>query len=51
MSFDEWLEEHKDEIEELLKNDPVEALSKVWYAGYKEGGSWVADLIGKVYHK
>lgn len=50
MSFSDWLEEHQDEIEELLRNDPVEALSRVWYAGYVEGGSWLAGVMKEVYN-
>ena len=49
MSFSDWLEEHQDEIEELLRNDPVEALSRVWHAGYIEGGSWLASVMKEVY--
>lgn len=49
MNFHEWLEEHQDELEELLKHDPVEALSKVWYAGYVAGGQWLADVVKEVY--
>jgi hypothetical protein len=41
MTFDEWFEEHKDELAELLRGDQEEALYKAWLAGMEYG---MADM-------
>ena len=37
MTFDEWFEQHKDILAELLRGDQEEALWLAWYAGYQKG--------------
>jgi hypothetical protein len=37
MNFNEWFEEHKDELAQLLRGDQEEALYKAWLAGYTAG--------------
>ena len=37
MTFDEWFEENKEELEDLLRGDVPEMLYKAWLAGYEEG--------------
>jgi hypothetical protein len=34
MSFNDWLEKHKDELTPLLRNDQAEALFMAYLAGY-----------------
>jgi hypothetical protein len=43
MTFHEWLEEHKDELVQLLRNDTEEALYQAWIAGADS----IADYLGK----
>ncbi len=49
MSFSDWLEEHP-EIEQLLKYEPIEALSLAFHAGYVAGGQWLAGVVKEAYH-
>lgn len=44
MSFHEWLEENKDKLIQLLRNDPEEALYQAWIAGADS----IADYLSKV---
>jgi hypothetical protein len=37
MTFEEWFEENKDELAQLLRGDQEEALYKAWLAGYEAG--------------
>jgi hypothetical protein len=37
MNFEEWFEEHKDELAELLRGDQEEALYRAWLAGMEYG--------------
>ncbi len=43
MTFEEWFEENKDELAQLLRGDQEEALYKAWLAGYEAG----MDEMGK----
>ena len=51
--FDEWFEEHKDELAQLLRGDQEEALYKAWLAGYTAGlgemGDFTKPLIQDVF--
>lgn len=44
MGFQEWLEEHKDKLIQLLRDDPEEALYQAWIGGADS----IADYLGKV---
>jgi hypothetical protein len=37
MNFNEWFEEHKDELAQLLRGDQEEALYRAWLAGMEYG--------------
>jgi len=41
--FDQWFEDNKSELAELLRSDNVEALYRAWFAGYEAG----LDEMGK----
>ena len=43
MTFDEWFEQNRDELTLLLQGDELEALYRVWLAGYEAG----MDEMGK----
>lgn len=43
MTFEEWFEENRDELAELLRNDAEEALYRAWLAGMEYG----MDDMGK----
>ena len=45
MEFNEWLEKHKDELIDLLRNDQTEALFMAWLAGYSAGGNFIGDIF------
>ena len=45
MAFHEWLEEHKDDLVQLLRNDPEEALYQAWLAGFVKGSDSIAKLL------
>lgn len=53
MNFDEWFNEHKDELAQLLHGDQEEALYKAWLAGYTAGlgemGDFAKGLISDVF--
>jgi hypothetical protein len=53
MNFDEWFEEHKDELAQLLRGDQEEALYRAWLAGYTAGlgemGDFTKTLIKDVF--
>jgi hypothetical protein len=37
MTYQEWLDQNRDELAELLHKDQEEALYRVWFAGYEAG--------------
>lgn len=37
MTYKEWLNQTRDELVVLLRNDQEEALYQAWFAGYKAG--------------
>ena len=37
MTFEEWFEENRDELSDLLRDDQLEALYQAWLAGYEAG--------------
>jgi hypothetical protein len=37
MTFDEWFEQNRDRLTELLRNDQHELIYTAWRAGYQEG--------------
>lgn len=43
MTFDEWFEQNRDHLAELLRNDAKEALYLAWFAGFEYG----LDDMGK----
>jgi hypothetical protein len=43
MTFDEWFEENRDQLTELLRNDQYELIYVAWFAGYEAG----MDEMGK----
>ena len=47
MNFNDWLEEHKDKLTELLRNDQEEALFMAWAAGYQAGANAIAKVLSK----
>ena len=47
MTFDEWFEANRDELEKLLRNDQYELIYKAWLAGYEAG----LDEMGKFARK
>jgi len=51
MDFDTWLEEHKDELTPLLRNDQEEALFLAWLAGYNAGTDTMSNFFTKAWSK
>ena len=45
MEFNAWLQEHKDELIDLLRNDQEEALFMAWLAGYSAGGNFIGNIF------
>lgn len=49
MTFDEWFEENRERLEQLLRSDTYDLAYECWLAGYKAGldemGSFAADLF------
>lgn len=49
MTFDEWFEENKKHLEQMLRSDTTELVYECWLAGYKAGldemGSFAAALF------
>lgn len=45
MNFDEWFEEHKDELAQLLRGDQEEALYQAWLAGYTAGLDQMGNFV------
>lgn len=49
MSFQDWFEENKERLEDLLRGDVEEMLYEAWLAGYEEGlaemGKFSANLF------
>ena len=52
MTFEEWFEENRDELEALLRSDQLELACKCWLAGYEAGldkmGRFAADLFNDI---
>jgi hypothetical protein len=52
MTFDEWFEESREELEYLLRSNQEELVYKCWLAGYEAGlaemGSFAADLFADI---
>lgn len=49
MAFDEWFEENRERLEQMLRSDTLELVHECWLAGYKAGldemGSFAAELF------
>lgn len=45
MTFNEWFELNKPELEKLLRGDPEEMLYKAWAAGYDAGLDSMANIF------
>jgi hypothetical protein len=49
MTFEEWFEENREDLENLLRSDQLELAYKCWLAGYEAGlnemGRFAADLF------
>ena len=49
MTFDEWFEDNREELESLLRGDQEDLLYTAWIAGYAAGlnemGKFAADLF------
>ena len=45
MEFNAWLEENKDKLTDLLRNDQTEALFMAWLAGYSAGGNFIGNIF------
>lgn len=49
MTFDEWFEENRERLEQLLRSDTYGLAYECWLAGYKAGldemGSFASDLF------
>jgi len=49
MEFNNWFEENRDRLEQLLRNDQQELVYECWLAGYqaglKEMSNFAADLF------
>jgi hypothetical protein len=37
MTFEEWFEENRDDLSDLLRDDQLEALYRAWLAGMEYG--------------
>jgi hypothetical protein len=52
MTFEEWFEDNRDELEALLRSDQLELAYKCWLAGYEAGlnamGRFTADLFNDI---
>jgi hypothetical protein len=52
MTFDEWLEQNKDQLKELLRGDAEQFAYECWLAGYKAGldqmGSFATELFSHI---
>jgi len=51
MNFNDWLEEHKDKLTELLRNDQTEALFMAWLAGYDSGADQMIGIVKTAWSK
>jgi len=45
MTFDEWFEENKSELEQMLRSDNYEMLYKAWAAGYAAGCESMSKIV------
>ena len=49
MTFDEWFEENRERLEQMLRSDTMELVYECYLAGYKAGleemGSYAAELF------
>lgn len=43
-TFNEWLDENRDRLEDLLRGDTEELLFEAWLAGYDAGGKDLAKF-------
>ena len=52
MTFDEWFEENRERLEQMLRSDTLELVYECWLAGYKAGldemGSFAAELFKSI---
>jgi hypothetical protein len=52
MTFEEWFEENREDLEALLRSDQLELAYKCWLAGYEAGlnemGRFTADLFNDI---
>lgn len=51
MNFQQWFEENKHELEDLLRGDVEELLFKAWLAGYEAGGDNLANSIRPYFNR
>ena len=45
MTFNEWLEENKDKLVQLIRDDPEEALFQAWIAGFDRGADYITKTL------
>lgn len=45
MTFEEWLDENRDKLDDLLKGDVEELLFEAWLAGYDQGGKDLVKML------
>ena len=52
MTFEEWFEANREELEVLLRSDQLELAYKCWLAGYEAGlnemGRFTADIFNDI---
>lgn len=51
MTFQQWFEENKHELEDLLRGDVEDLLFKAWLAGYEAGGDSLANSIRPYFNR
>lgn len=49
MTFDEWFEENREELEALLRSDQEELLFRAWMAGYDQGAKRIASFAAELF--
>lgn len=50
MTFLDWLEENRETLLSLLRNDTEDALYQAWIAGYQAGGDALAKTVSVYYN-
>ena len=51
MTFEEWFEENREELEALLRSDQLELAYKCWLAGYEAGLDTMGNFAGELFKK